>query len=159
MRGRSVSRVLYRTPKRPMAAIYLGTASPQCSSDPTRPDIDVVSIETSSFIFGTYLVLLRVEIASFHPLLDPALKLGQGSRSLCCSSPGLATDGRYPLRCSVELGLSSPGLSAKSGCPICLPTLYWFGGPISLSLYSPAYRHPCSMSDQYVLSLSCLNHL
>src|SRR5665811_342881 len=49
----------------------------------------------------SYLALLRVEFAAFHP----------GRRScrtrLCGTGPRLAADGRYPLPCAEELGLSS----------------------------------------------------
>ena len=49
----------------------------------------------------SYLALLRVEFAAFHP----------GGRSrrtrLCGTGPRLAADGRYPLPCAEELGLSS----------------------------------------------------
>ncbi len=49
-----------------------------------------------------YLVLLRVEIARFtrtHPRAR--------ATRLCSSNPHLAVDGRYPLPCSMESGLSS----------------------------------------------------
>lgn len=49
-----------------------------------------------------YLVLLRVEIARFtrtHPRAR--------TTRLCSSNPHLAVDGRYPLPCSMESGLSS----------------------------------------------------
>lgn len=48
-----------------------------------------------------YSVLLRLELAAFHSLRRTA-----GHRH-CGAGPHLAVDGRYPLACSVELGLSS----------------------------------------------------
>ncbi len=49
-----------------------------------------------------YLVLLRVEIARFT-----RTHLAMRATRLCSSNPHLAVDGRYPLPCSMESGLSS----------------------------------------------------
>ena len=49
------------------ALIYLAAGSLRRSSDLTRSDTDVFPVGASSPWIGTYLVLLRVEIAPFHP--------------------------------------------------------------------------------------------
>ena len=49
----------------------------------------------------SYLALLRVEFAAFHP------GRRSGRTRLCGTGPRLAADGRYPLPCAEELGLSS----------------------------------------------------
>jgi hypothetical protein len=49
-----------------------------------------------------YLGLLRVEIARFTRLC-----LSTHATRLWCSNPHLTVDGRYPLPCSMESGLSS----------------------------------------------------
>jgi len=50
-------------------------------------------------------MLLRVEVASFHPL-RPGFHRGTATR-LCGPLRRLAAPGRYPAPCSVEPGLSS----------------------------------------------------
>src|ERR1035437_2660596 len=52
---------------------------------------------------SSYLALLRAEFAAFH---QPD-RANPTSLRLCGTSPRLAADGRYPLPCAVELGLSS----------------------------------------------------
>jgi len=46
--------------------IYLARPLLTGSSDLTRSDTDVFTVGASNSRIGTYLVLLRVEIASFH---------------------------------------------------------------------------------------------
>ena len=57
-------------------------------------------------IDGTYLALLRGEIAAFHVILLTSLV--RKTTRLCGSNPPLAGGGCYPLRCPMEFGLSSP---------------------------------------------------
>ena len=51
----------------------------------------------------SYLALLQVEFAAFHP----AGRQADHRTRLCGTGPRLAADGRYPLPCAGELGLSS----------------------------------------------------
>ena len=56
----------------------------------------------------SYLALLRVEFAAFHSVA------GRSRRHRHCGTgPRLTADGRYPLPCAAELGLSS----RRAGCP------------------------------------------
>jgi len=67
-----------------------------------------------TFLFSPYLVLLRAEIAAFHP--DFAQ---QNLTRLCGSDPHLTVDGNYPLRRYLEPGLSSlRRLAAENNHPI-----------------------------------------
>jgi len=52
---------------------------------------------------SSYLALLRAEFAAFH---SPSEQARTGLR-LCGTGPRLTADGRYPLPCAEELGLSS----------------------------------------------------
>ena len=55
-----------------------------------------------------YLGLLQVEIARFT-----RTHLAACTTRLCCSNPHLTVDGRYPLLCSMESGLSSTHQSIR----------------------------------------------
>ena len=76
-----------------------------------RPTRGLGSATSSARTYGcphartasSYLALLRAEFAAFHRP-DRANPIGL---RLCGTGPRLAADGRYPLPCAVELGLSS----------------------------------------------------
>ena len=90
-----------------MTAIPLGAPLPTRSS---HLPADV----TRAASMSAYLVLLRMEVAAFHPLLRSFTCAGSDSSLWPCSSPSsprerqLIASGRYPASCSVEPGLSSP---------------------------------------------------
>ena len=94
-----------------MAVIRLGVALPRRSSHLPADLSEQLRLNLSS----AYLVLLRMEVAAFHPLrtwrnarpgrlVSVALFLAFGDRS----RDRLIAAGRYPASCSAEPGLSSP---------------------------------------------------
>ena len=94
-----------------MAVIHLGVALPRRSSHLPADLSEQPRLNLSS----AYLVLLRMEVAAFHPLrtwpnarpgrlVSVALFLAFGDRS----RDRLIAAGRYPASCSAEPGLSSP---------------------------------------------------
>ncbi len=64
-----------------MALIYLAPGSLRGSCDLTRSDTDVFTVGAGHPRIRTYLVLLRVEIAAFHPWRNSARTRLCGSRS------------------------------------------------------------------------------
>src|SRR5213079_1749833 len=90
-----------------MTAIPLGAPLPTRSS---HLPADV----TRAASMSAYLVLLRMEVAAFHPL--PRGLLAREATRLCGPVPRLhaprerrlITSGSYPASCSMEPGLSSP---------------------------------------------------
>src|ERR1700682_627640 len=94
-----------------MAVIHLGVALPRRSSHLPAD----LSKQPRLNLSSAYLVLLRMEVAAFHPLrtwpnarpgrlVSVALFLAFGDRS----RDRLIAAGRYPASCSAEPGLSSP---------------------------------------------------
>jgi hypothetical protein len=94
-----------------MAVIRLGVALPRRSSHLPADLASSLGLKLSS----AYLVLLRMEVAAFHPLrtwrdarpgrlVSVALFLAFVNRS----RDRLIAAGRYPASCSAEPGLSSP---------------------------------------------------
>lgn len=66
----------------------------------------------------SYLILLRAEFGCFHSGSSFEISRSRSraqcpGHSLCSTVPHLTVGGRYPLRCPVESGLSSPGLLPK----------------------------------------------
>ena len=78
--------------------IYLARELLHGSSDLTRPDTDVFTVGASNPWIGTYLVLLRVEIAAFHPAAE---FLRQQTR--LCGSVSSPSGGR-PLAATLLFG-------------------------------------------------------
>lgn len=60
-----------------------------------------------------YLILLHAEFGCFHSSGSPEISRSRNQdlspgHSLCSTVPRLTAEGRYPLRCLAESGLSSP---------------------------------------------------
>ena len=103
---RPVSRVLSRRPvaRATEMAIHLGRRSPGGSSG--RPEGWAARLSPRrTGVAPSYLALLRVEFAAFHSV--PTGRGPPGRHRHCGTVPRLSADGRYPLPCAAELGLSS----------------------------------------------------
>lgn len=66
-----------------------------------------------------YLTLLRAEFGCFHSSDSPEISRSRNQDqspgpSFCSTVPRLTTEGRYPLRCLTESGLSSPRTSLRA---------------------------------------------
>ena len=119
---RPVSRVLSRDRSRGRSSISTAGRPTAHAADPragqrTSPPSRLAARRVAP----SYLALLRVEFAAFHP----------GGRSrrtrLCGTGPRLTADGRYPLPCAEELGLSS---SRRADRPGARPSGRLAGRPI-----------------------------
>ena len=110
--SRPISRVLWgeRECLLAPAAIPLAPRSPAGSRAGNRPLATYPRTRPSRPRTPAYLVLLRMEVAAFHPRWQSAC----GTR-LCGPVRRVATPGCYPAPCSVEPGLSSPRPEARSG--------------------------------------------
>src|SRR5438067_11133407 len=112
-----------------MTAIPLGAPLPARSS---HLPADV----TRAASMSAYLVLLRMEVAAFHPLpAKEATRLcGPVPRLRRTLSRRLIASGRYPASCSAEPGLSSPPSACASGA-----ATVWLASK-RLGYHSPAQR-------------------
>ena len=116
--SRSVSRVLYHAHCARRRSSISGRRLPDGSSG--RPeDHGSAPVVRRTGPVSSYLALLRVEFAAFHPA---GRQVGPRSR-LCGTGPRLTADGRYPLPCAAELGLSSG--RTVSGRPATIRSARW----------------------------------
>ena len=132
--SRSVSRVLYRGAEAPRRRSSIsGRRLPDGSCG--RPE--GTAARRSARRTGpspSYLALLRVEFAPFHP----ADRQADQRTRLCGTGPRLTADGRYPLPCAGELGLSSGRTVA--GRPATIRSARWPGKSSPHACSSPRPR-------------------
>lgn len=123
--GFAISRILFRrvalNPP-PSTVIHLGVLllTPSCDQP---GGFVLAALKTPPYLF-----LLLVEFSCFHssgsPLTSRSQKMDQcPGHSLCSTGPHLTVEGRYPLRCHTESGLSSPSkLRATVHKTVCFLT-------------------------------------
>jgi len=116
--SRSVSRVLYHAHGARRRSSISGRRLPDGSSGRPEDDGSAPVVRRTGPV-SSYLALLRVEFAAFHPA---GRQVGLRSR-LCGTGPRLTADGRYPLPCAAELGLSSG--RTVSGRPATIRSARW----------------------------------
>ena len=106
LHGQSGARTRTRAWRRPVSRVLSragGTAIGRGRSSiyATYPGAERATCCGRSRLALPYSVLLRLELAAFHS------RSRRSGHRHCGAGPRLAADGRYPLACSVELGLSS----------------------------------------------------
>lgn len=90
--------------------------------------------------------LQRLEMRHLFPKTLPRFKVRPFGQSpvhpFCCAGPQLSLDGRYPLRCSVVSGLSSPRLKVRGDCLPNFPERLYKLTPRGFPLRKPLDWHP-----------------
>ena len=107
--GRAISRILSDRGKMPSPLRGYHSSTDDITGTLERP---TRKLRTGRAPMFPYLALLRAEFSCFHSSSSPMASRSQprdqcSGYSFCSTGPHLAVEGRYPLHCHGESGLSS----------------------------------------------------